>query len=155
MEAVGPKVLALRPGDKVCTYMVPQPHDRVPVTLPDISIGLGQQVDGVIAVTGLLGGEADERAPSVLDCLLSLCTTRGVLLGLRKRFHAMNKFIEANDIKPVVDKKTFSLLGLKEAYEYLGGQQRFSKTVITCASFVRSRLMLQWALGMRWEWSRT
>lgn len=73
-------------------------------------------IDGVISIIGFLGGgKADQ--PSFLDCLMHICTTRGVLVGSRLQFEEMNRAIEANNIKPVVDEKVFKLEETKEAYQ--------------------------------------
>jgi hypothetical protein len=58
-----------------------------------------------------------ENQPTMIDALMSICTIRGVLVGSRKQFEAMNRAIEANDIKPVVDSKVFKLEDVKEAYQ--------------------------------------
>jgi len=54
---------------------------------------------------------------------------RGVLGGPRTQFEAMNRLIEANDIKPVVD-KVFSFEEAQAAYKHLASQQHFGKVVI-------------------------
>lgn len=85
-------------------------------------------MDGVVAATGVLGDAPDGgHIPTVLDCIFSYCTARGLLLGSRKQFGQMNRFIEAHDIKPVLDHKVFDLASAKEAYTYLKEQKHFSK----------------------------
>jgi NADPH:quinone reductase-like Zn-dependent oxidoreductase len=42
----------------------------------------------------------------------------------------MNRAIEANDIKPVVDEKVFTLDETKEAYQYMWDQKHFGKLCI-------------------------
>jgi D-arabinose 1-dehydrogenase-like Zn-dependent alcohol dehydrogenase len=46
---------------------------------------------------------------------LNICTVRGVLVGSRSQFEEMNRAIEACKIKPVVDKKVFTLEQTKES----------------------------------------
>ena len=87
--------------------------------------------NGVIAVTGLLGQAEDQAAiPSIMDCLINVCTARGILLGTRDQFHDMNRFITEKGIRPVVDDKVFGFQETKEAYEYLQQQKHFSKVCI-------------------------
>lgn len=73
------------------------------------------KIDGVISIIGFLGGMA-EKQPSFLDALNNVCVVRGILVGSRQQFEDMNRAIEANGIKPVVDEKIFSL---EEAKEYV------------------------------------
>lgn len=74
--------------------------------------------EGVISIIGFLGGMSKEQ-PGFLDCLTNICTVRGVLVGSRLQFEAMNEAVDANGIKPVVDEKVFGLDQLKEAYQYM------------------------------------
>lgn len=73
------------------------------------------KIDGVISIIGFLGGGSKEQ-PSFLDALMNICTVRGVLVGNRIQFEDMNRAIEANGIKPVVDEKVFTL---EETREYV------------------------------------
>lgn len=43
----------------------------------------------------------------------------------------MNRAVEANDIKPVIDSKTFKPDQVKEAYQYMWDQNHFGKVAIT------------------------
>ncbi|KAL4877861.1 alcohol dehydrogenase [Aspergillus karnatakaensis] len=87
--------------------------------------------DGIIALAGLLGaGEDVKNIPSIMDGLSYLCTTRGFLLGSRKQFGDMVRFIEEHKVKPVVDERVFGFGEVKEAYEFLEAQRHFSKVVI-------------------------
>lgn len=74
-------------------------------------------IDGVISIIGFLGGAAAEGTPTMLDALMSICTVRGVLVGSRHQFEDMNRAVEANNIKPVVDEKIFTLDQAPEAYQ--------------------------------------
>ncbi|KAF2838679.1 NAD(P)-binding protein [Patellaria atrata CBS 101060] len=85
-------------------------------------------IDGVISVIGFVGGGKD--SPSFLEVLNSLCTVRGLLVGSRLQFEDMNRAIEANNIKPVVDEKVFKLEEAKEAYQYMWDRKHFGKLVI-------------------------
>lgn len=90
------------------------------------------RIDGVISVIGFLGGMG-EKEPSFLDALMNLCTVRGVLVGSRVQFEEMNRAIELNKIKPVVDEKVFTLDELKDAYNYMWDQKHFGKLAIKIA----------------------
>jgi NADPH:quinone reductase-like Zn-dependent oxidoreductase len=85
--------------------------------------------DGIVSATGLLGGQGEDR-PALLDAMYNLCIVRGVLLGTRSQFMAMNRFIDAHDIKPVLDDEIFSLENVKKSYQKLEGQHHFSKIII-------------------------
>ncbi|OQO00133.1 hypothetical protein B0A48_13920 [Cryoendolithus antarcticus] len=87
--------------------------------------------DGIISIIGFLGGGDHEKQPGFLDCLMNICTVRGVLVGNRLQFEEMNRAIEANGIKPVVDEKVFKLTELKEAYQYMWDQKHFGKLCIS------------------------
>lgn len=76
-------------------------------------------IDGVISIIGFVGGGAKEKEPGFMECLSKVCTVRGLLVGSRIQMEEMCRAVEANDsLKPVVDKKTFTLDTAKEAYEY-------------------------------------
>ena len=87
------------------------------------------KIDGVISIIGFLGGMGRDQ-PSFLECLLNQCTVRGLLVGNRLQFEDMNRAIDANGIKPVVDEKVFSLEQAKEAYQYMWDQKHFGKLTI-------------------------
>ena len=74
-------------------------------------------IDGVISIIDFLGGGKDPSAPGLLDCLMHICIVRGVLGGSRLKFEEMNCVIEANNIKPVIDKKVSKLEETKDAYQ--------------------------------------
>ncbi|KAM0692137.1 hypothetical protein Q7P36_008338 [Cladosporium allicinum] len=87
-------------------------------------------IDGVISIIGFLGGVKGEQQPTFLDCLNNICTVRGVLVGSRLQFEEMNRAIEANDIKPVVDEKVFTLDEARDAYQYMWDQKHFGKLCV-------------------------
>lgn len=76
------------------------------------------KIEGVISIIGFIGG-FDKQQPGFVECLNSICTVRGILVGSRKQFEDMNRAIEANNIHPIVDEKIFDLAHLKDAYEYM------------------------------------
>lgn len=61
---------------------------------------------------------------------MNICTVRGILVGSREMFEDMNRAIDANSIKPVVDEKVFGLEEVKEAYQYMWDQKHFGKLAI-------------------------
>ncbi|GJN69239.1 hypothetical protein PCL_02322 [Purpureocillium lilacinum] len=92
------------------------------------------KISGVITIIGFVGGFTKDQ-PGFIDCLNHLCTARGVLVGSRTQMEDMCRAIEANPdkLRPVVDKKTFKLENLKEAYEYQWSGQHFGKVVVEIA----------------------
>ena len=85
--------------------------------------------EGVISIIGFLGGQSKDQ-PTFLECLSHVCVVRGVYVGSRLQFIEMNKAIDANGIKPVVDEKVFSFEEAREAYEYMWAQKHFGKLTI-------------------------
>ncbi|KXL43579.1 hypothetical protein M433DRAFT_165033 [Acidomyces richmondensis BFW] len=84
-------------------------------------------IDGVISIIGFLGGFKGEEPPSFVDCLSNICTVRGVLVGSRLQFEDMNRAIEANNIKPIIDQRVFKIEEAREAYQYQWDQKHFAK----------------------------
>ena len=76
------------------------------------------KMEGVINIIGFLGGYSKDQ-PTFLDCLTNVCIVRGGLVGSRQQFEDMNRAVDANEIKPVVDDKVFKLEEAKEAYQYM------------------------------------
>ena len=87
------------------------------------------RMEGVIDVIGFLGqGEGEQ--PGMSEPLMHGCIVRGILIGSRMQFEDMNKAIDANMIKPVVDEKVFAFEDAKAAYQHVWEQKHFGKTVI-------------------------
>lgn len=82
---------------------------------------------GMIASIGFVAGEAATPVPNVNGMALSKgATLRGILIGNRDQFEDMNNHINANGIKPLID-RIFPFAELKQGYEYLASQKvRFS-----------------------------
>ncbi|MCJ1399878.1 hypothetical protein MMC11_003081 [Xylographa trunciseda] len=87
------------------------------------------KIEGVISIIGFLAGKAKEE-PSFLEVLQHTCVVRGVFVGSRAQFEDMNKAIDVNGIKPVVDEKVFGFEELKDAYQYMWDQKHFGKLTI-------------------------
>ncbi|KAJ0162024.1 Zinc-type alcohol dehydrogenase-like protein, partial [Colletotrichum tanaceti] len=90
------------------------------------------KLEGVISVIGFLsiGDAGAGEQPTLLDALNNICTIRGIFVGSRQQFEQMNRAIDANGIKPVVDDKIFGFEEVKEAYQYQWEQKHFGKVVI-------------------------
>lgn len=61
---------------------------------------------------------------------MNLCTVRGILVGSRLQFEAMNRAIEGYNIHPLVDEKVFEFAQAKDAYQYMWEQKHFGKLCI-------------------------
>ncbi|KAL9101162.1 MAG: hypothetical protein Q9187_009273, partial [Circinaria calcarea] len=88
------------------------------------------KIDGLISVIGFLGGQSKDQ-PGFLECLTNSCIVRGLMVGSRQSFEEMNRAIDVNGIKPVVDEKVFKLEEVKEAYQYMWDQKHFGKLTIS------------------------
>jgi len=84
------------------------------------------RLGGYISVVGLLDGF--EATIQTLSLLHRQATIRGMEVGSKQDFAAMNRAIIAHDIHPVIDAK-FSLDQTQAAFEYLEQGQHFGKVV--------------------------
>ncbi|KAK9241616.1 alcohol dehydrogenase [Lipomyces tetrasporus] len=80
------------------------------------------KTDGFISMVGFRGGLTGEQ-PSLVDWISSFAFYEG-----------MNRVIEANNIKPVVDERVFKFEHAKEAFEYMEGGTQFGKVCIRVAT---------------------
>ncbi|RFU31938.1 hypothetical protein B7463_g4444, partial [Scytalidium lignicola] len=83
-------------------------------------------IDGVVAIIGTRGG--NDGAPTLPH--IALVTTRRIMIGSRLQFEEMNRAIEVNKIKPVIDSKVFKFNEAREAFQYLWDQNALGKVVI-------------------------
>ncbi|KAK7424586.1 hypothetical protein QQZ08_008596 [Neonectria magnoliae] len=88
------------------------------------------KMDGLIAVAGLRAGVNPAEQPVLLDMFFQFCTTRIAYVGPRSQFVEMNRAIEANDIKPMVDERIFGLDIARDAFAYLESMKHFGKVCI-------------------------
>ncbi|KAF9890733.1 hypothetical protein FE257_005599 [Aspergillus nanangensis] len=88
------------------------------------------KMEGVINIIGAVGGAGSEAQPQVIDTLTNVCTVRGIQIGSKALMLDMIRAIEANNIRPVVDDKLFTLDEAREAYQYMWDQKHFGKLVI-------------------------
>ena len=81
---------------------------------------------GHIALIGVLSGAGEVNPVSILMKAIKL---HGIFVGSREMFEAMNRAIEINKLKPVID-KTFSFGQTREALKYMESAGHFGKIVI-------------------------
>ena len=82
---------------------------------------------GEVSVIGLLTGPGGEINPLVL--IPRAASMRGIYVGSRETFEAMNRAIVAKGIKPVID-RTFAFEDAPAAYQHLKSGSHFGKIVI-------------------------
>lgn len=89
---------------------------------------LSARVSGTVSLIGVLTGF--KHQPSPLMALFNRITIRGIYVGSRQMFEDMNRAIEANRIKPVVD-RVFPFEEVLDAYHWLREAKHFGKVVIS------------------------
>jgi NADPH:quinone reductase-like Zn-dependent oxidoreductase len=84
------------------------------------------RIGGHVAVIGVLasGGDFDPRS-----ILMKSVRLQGILVGSRTMFEEMNKAVEGNRLKPVID-KTFEFSEVPEALRYMETGSHFGKIVV-------------------------
>ena len=95
-----------------------------PGTLPKSLAAV--KIGGHVALIGVLTG-AGEINPTPI--LMKSIRLQGIYVGSRHMFEAMNRAIEQNGIKPVID-QTFAFEEAREAYRYMESAQHFGKIVV-------------------------
>lgn len=95
-------------------------------TLPQSLAGV--RVDGVIAVVGGVGKDA-EPVP-LFATLMHTCIVRGSLGGSRNQLKELVHFIDKTKVKPAVDDVVFELADAKDAYRRLKEKKHFAKVLI-------------------------
>jgi NADPH:quinone reductase-like Zn-dependent oxidoreductase len=83
---------------------------------------------GTIALIGVLAG--GESSLSLYPILMQGVKVQGVIVGSRSDFVRMNRAIEHNKMKPIVD-KVFGWSEVPEALEYLQTGKHFGKVVVS------------------------
>jgi len=92
------------------------------------------RIGGTVSLIGVLTGPGAPN-PSTLLALFNRITIRGIYVGSRAMFEAMNRAIAVNRIEPVIDRR-FAFEELDEirgAYAHLQSGQHFGKVVIARA----------------------
>ncbi|KAM0328875.1 hypothetical protein ACHAQA_005291 [Verticillium albo-atrum] len=89
---------------------------------------------GVISIVGFLSGMSGD-APTHLENLLRLCTTRGVGVGTKAEMEDMVRAIEGNleKLRPVIDENVFKFEDARQAFEYLDSGKHQGKVCIEVA----------------------
>ena len=87
----------------------------------------GMKLGGKIMIIGLLGGATTNL--SVFGIMQKSLSVSGIQVGSKASFESMNKSIEINNIKPVVD-TVFDLSQLSEALDYFEKGKHFGKIVL-------------------------
>ena len=82
---------------------------------------------GTVSVIGLLTGPGGEINPLVL--IPRAAVMRGVYVGSRATFEAMNRALSLHQLRPAVD-RTFDFEQAKDAYRHLASGSHFGKVVI-------------------------
>jgi NADPH:quinone reductase-like Zn-dependent oxidoreductase len=85
------------------------------------------RLGGKIAVIGILGGFVKDL--NVAAIFGSNAYIHGVTVGSREHFESMTRAIEANGIKPVIDKR-FTLDESRDAFESMQAGAHFGKIVV-------------------------
>lgn len=83
---------------------------------------------GTIALIGVLAGGAAEL--SIIPIFMQKVRIQGVLVGDRDAFEAMHRAIEANGLKPVID-RTFPWPEARAAFDHLAAGRHLGKVVVT------------------------
>ena len=86
------------------------------------------RLGGNIHLIGVLTGGEINPTPMMRKTL----TVRGIYVGSRQMFEAMNRSIELHNIQPVID-RVFDFAEAKAAYHHLTGQSHVGKVVIRIA----------------------
>jgi NADPH:quinone reductase-like Zn-dependent oxidoreductase len=82
------------------------------------------RTEGTISVIGVLSGAEPSVSPR--EILMNSVRVQGIYVGSRVMFERMNRAIEFQKIKPVVD-RVFAWTELPEALRYMESQQHFGK----------------------------
>ncbi len=82
---------------------------------------------GNIHLIGILGGTTPSL--NLLPIVMGQVKIQGIVIGPRKSFLEMNRAIEENQMRPIID-KIFALGETRQAIEYLRDGKHFGKVVI-------------------------
>ncbi len=85
------------------------------------------RIGGTISVIGVLAGNASEL--NVIPILMQNLRLQGVIVGSKEIFENMNRAIEQNQLKPVID-RVFHFEEAPAAFEYLASGSHFGKVVV-------------------------
>jgi NADPH:quinone reductase-like Zn-dependent oxidoreductase len=88
------------------------------------------RVGGKVTLIGGLSGGATELNPGLI--FARRANVQGISVGSSQMFEAMNRAIEANALKPVID-KVFGFAEVQAAYRHMAAGAHFGKIVIRVA----------------------
>ncbi|KAG7408075.1 Zinc-type alcohol dehydrogenase-like protein [Fusarium oxysporum f. sp. raphani] len=92
------------------------------------------RLEGIIHVIGAINYLDQTEPPdsvTTTDLIVHMCIVRGFVVGSRRQMEDMARFVEANDIHPIIDKRVFAFKEAKEGFEYLRQQRHIGKVVVT------------------------
>ncbi|RFU74621.1 alcohol dehydrogenase [Trichoderma arundinaceum] len=93
------------------------------------------RMGGVISLVGHLDSSEPLDPPfNPMELLASQATVRAIGAGNRQDFIALMRAIDANNIKPVIDRKVFKMSEAREAYQYMLDRKHVGKVVIDLRS---------------------
>ncbi|KAI1027674.1 hypothetical protein LB504_011628 [Fusarium proliferatum] len=125
VENWGAQAQALTPGEEGVDIVV---EIGGGVTLKQSLVAV--KMDGLISVVGVRAGAHPREQPVLMDMFFRFCTIRVAYVGPRVQFEEMNRAIEVNNIKPVIDGRIFSLEEARDAFKYLESMKHFGKVCI-------------------------
>jgi NADPH:quinone reductase-like Zn-dependent oxidoreductase len=85
------------------------------------------RVGGKVTMIGGLSGGATELNPGLM--FARRANVRGISVGSTQMFEAMNRAVEFNALKPVID-KVFAFDDAREAYRHMAAGAHFGKIVV-------------------------
>ncbi|GHO80370.1 NADPH:quinone oxidoreductase [Ktedonobacter sp. SOSP1-85] len=88
------------------------------------------RISGEIAVIGSVARDNTDDRGIHRAVFMGTATLRGISLGSRAQFLAMNRAIAANGMRPVID-RMFPFAEAKAAYQYYSEVQPFGKVIIS------------------------
>ncbi|TNE51035.1 MAG: NAD(P)-dependent alcohol dehydrogenase [Deltaproteobacteria bacterium] len=89
------------------------------------------RIGGHISLIGVLSGGVSDV--NILPLVMGQVKVQGLVVGAREGFEAMNRAIDTNQMKPVVD-KVFSFDQAQEAFQHLEAGKHFGKVCIEIPS---------------------
>ncbi|KAL7949283.1 hypothetical protein V8C42DRAFT_361854 [Trichoderma barbatum] len=89
------------------------------------------RMGGIISLVGNLDTSKPLDPPfNPIEVLASQATIRAIGVGNRQDFVALMRAIDANNIKPVIDKRVFGMDEAREAYQHMLDRKHLGKVVI-------------------------
>ncbi len=86
------------------------------------------RIGGTLSLIGILGGASGQI--NLTRILMQAVTVRGILVGHRENFEAMNQAISQHQLRPVID-RVFPFQDARSALAYLSQGKHFGKVVLS------------------------